>query len=96
MILAMLAAIAVTQRYTADFCPFLICAAALGCAAVEQCGQRTRIASSMLLSVATLWAVALTAAITLHYQGEMVWGAPNGTRERYQHLQRTVDAWFSH
>ena len=43
------------------------------------------------LAAATLWACALTFAMTLHYQGAMVWGVPDDTKARYQALRKTAD-----
>ena len=94
MTVAMCAAVAITHRYTADFCPALICCAAGGAAALTVVGRRIRLIALSILTVATVWSVLLTAAITLRYQGELVWGTPAGTQERYQQLQKRVDRWF--
>ena len=94
MTLALFAAIATAQRYTGDFCPFLICAAAFGLAACECAAPTPRFALRSALALATLSAVAVTGAITLHYQGEYLWGVPHETRVRYQNLRRHVDVFF--
>ena len=84
--LAMFAAIATAERYTGDFCPYLISAAAFALAAPVW--HRTGVA---LLVGATLWSCALTFAVTLHYQGQTVWGLAPEVRENYQQLRDRVD-----
>ena len=88
--LAMFAAIATSERYTGDFCPFLFCAAAFGLAA-----PRWRPLTTAALAAATLWACVLTWAVTIHYQGAMVWGVPADVTQSYQQLRQRVDN-FSH
>eukprot|EP01041_Mallomonas_annulata_P037266 gene37266-60526_t len=61
----MFTAIAMAERYTGDWIPFLVCAAAFGLATPVW----TRPAAT-LLALATLWACLLTFAMTLHYQGD--------------------------
>lgn len=93
MTLAMFTAIAITQRYTADFCPLLLTAAAFGTTAAETAGGRlTRIARTGIVA-ATIASVLITATITLHYQGSIVWGVPETVRTRYVEWCRGVDAW---
>ena len=87
--LAMFAAIATSERYTGDFCPFLFCAAAFGLAA--PCWRSLTTAA---LAAATLWACVLTCAVTIHYQGAMVWGVPADVTQRYQQLRQRVDNFF--
>ena len=87
--LAMFAAIATSERYTGDFCPFLFCAAAFGLAA-----PRWRPITTAALAAATLWACVLTCAVTIHYQGAMVWGVPADVTQRYQQLRQRVDNFF--
>ena len=36
--------------------------------------------------------VLVTLAITLHYQGELVWGVPEEIKARYQMLRHAVDS----
>lgn len=96
MTLALFAAVATAQRYTGDFCPFLISAATFGLAAVELTSSGWgRIARSIVV-LATVSAMAVTIAITLHYQGDTLWGVPDQTRIDYQQLRQRVDAWFGH
>jgi hypothetical protein len=44
---------------------------------------------------ATAAGLAVTFALTLHYQGETLWGVPEPVRERYQELRRRVDTIFA-
>ena len=94
MTLALFAAIATAQRYTGDFCPFLIGAAAFGLAATEALSARMRQAARGIIALLTLAGIAVTVALTLHYQGEYLWGVPEETRVRYQNLRRQVDTLF--
>jgi hypothetical protein len=91
MTLALFAAVATAQRYTGDFCPFLIAAAAFGLVAIEAAQPRWRNALRGAALSLTLAAAAVTSAITLHYQGDMLWGVPEDTRDRYQAMRRGVD-----
>jgi len=91
MALAMFTAVATAHRYTADFCPFLIAAAAFGFVALEAVAPRWRAAAHATLAVATLWAIFITAALTFRYQGEIVRGVPDEVRENYRALCERVD-----
>ncbi|MCX6955658.1 MAG: hypothetical protein NTV51_26235 [Verrucomicrobia bacterium] len=88
-LLAMAAAIAVAERYTGDFVPFLIAAAAFGLAAPVW-----RPAAIAALAAATLWACLLTFAMAIHYQGAMVWGVPDDVKQSYEQLRDRVDGIF--
>lgn len=92
--LAMLTAVAVTQRYTADFCPFLIAAAAFGVATFESSMVPMRRSIAMIASLLSAVGVLITFALTLHNQREIVWGVPEGTRRDYQLFRARVDAFF--
>ncbi len=87
MSLALFAAIATAQRYTADWLPFLTCAAVFALASLDTFTSRLRLALHFLLAVFTLAAVLLTFAFTLHYQRETVWGVPEEIRQSYQDLR---------
>jgi hypothetical protein len=87
MSVALFAAIATAQRYTGDWIPFLVCAAALGLAALETAPPRLRLALRTLLFACTLAAVLLTFALTLHYQRETVWGVAEEVRQSYQNFR---------
>jgi hypothetical protein len=85
--LAMFAAVASSQRYTADFLPFLVCAAALGLAMLDG----TRPALRALVGTLTVVAIVITLALTLRYQGELLWSIPSSVARDYQDLGQTVD-----
>jgi len=86
---ALFTAVAMSQRYTGDLCPFLIVAAAIGLAAREN--ARTGIVARTAIWTLTLWSILATLALTLQYQGEGVWGVPDDAHARYQHLRSGVD-----
>ncbi len=94
MALSMFAAIAVSHRYTADFCPFLIAAAAFGVAVMEGRSRWWRAGLVASLGVGTAMAVPLTVALTLNSQGEMVWLVPDSVRQRYGALRAKADQFF--
>lgn len=84
MTLALFTAVATSQRYTADWLPFLVGTAAFGLVAVETTSPRPRLLLRVLLSVLTLAAILITFALTLHYQRHLVWGVPEEARQSYQ------------
>jgi len=88
--LAMSAAIATAERYTGDWVPFLVCAGAFGLAAPSW-----RPLAIATLATATLWACLLTFAMTLHFQGAMVWGVSDHVKQNYQQLRDHVDGFFT-
>jgi hypothetical protein len=92
--LAMLTAVAVTQRYTADFCPFLIAAAAFGLVAIEAQAGRLRRVSIAIAATLGVLGVLITFALTLHNQREIVWGVPDDVRQSYQQFRAHVDGVF--
>jgi hypothetical protein len=92
--LALLAAVVISQRYTADFCPFLIGAAACGLAAIDASASRWRGIVLALFSGLTILSAGISLALTLHYQGAVVWGVQDEIVQRYQHLRARVDAFF--
>lgn len=94
MALALLAAIATAQRYTGDFCPHLIAAAAYGLAGLELLASARRRLARAAAALCTGAAVAVTFALTLHYQGETLWGVPEEARQNYQQWRRSVDRAF--
>ena len=91
MSLAMFTAIAITQRYTADFCPFLLVCGALGVAGIEQSGPWPRMLLRTTVAAGTVCAVLITFAITVHYQGADVWGVPEEIRAKYAMMRHGVD-----
>ena len=91
MTLAMFAAIAITHRYTADFCPFLIVAAACGLAGGDGLHGGWRRAFLAVSAVAVGASVLITLAITLHHQGQEVWGVPDEIKAKYAALRQGID-----
>jgi hypothetical protein len=92
--LAMLTAVAVTQRYTADFGPFLIVSAAFGISALEDLRSPLRAIAATAAAVAGLLGIAVTLALSLHNQREIVWGVPEELRRDYQEMRVRVDTFF--
>jgi hypothetical protein len=92
--LALATAVATSHRYTADFCPFLLGAAACGCLAVDDLTRRWRAPALALLGVLTVAALLIILALTLHYQGEGTWGVPDNVMQDYQKLRLRVDQFF--
>jgi hypothetical protein len=88
---AMLTAVAVTQRYTAEFCAFLIPLAAYGAAACAALARPARIAALILLTTLTVEAAGIEFALTLYQQRAVVWGAPVDAQEQYRAWQQRVD-----
>lgn len=93
--IALLAAVATAQRYTGDFVPFLVSAAAFGPAAAESARGWRRVVLRGGLIALTLVAVAANSAMALYYQGDTLWGVPEETRQNFQRIRRAADAWFS-
>jgi hypothetical protein len=91
MTAALFMAVAISQRYTADFCPALLIAAAFGLASAELLPRPLHRPLRLGLAGLTLLSLLITAAITLHYQGEGVWGVPQDVTDQYQALRKTVD-----
>jgi hypothetical protein len=91
MAAALLAAVAQSHRYTADFVPFLMAAAAFGLTATDTLSAGARRWWLAVTTVLTPAAIAITLAITLHYQGEGVWGVSDDIKERYLAMRRWSD-----
>ena len=94
MALLLLTAIATAHRYTGDFCPFLIAAAAWGLAGLDALTSRWRRVGLTLLGVGLAWSIALTAALTIHYQRAVVWGVAPEVKAEYQRWQQASERWF--
>ena len=94
MAAALFTAVVTSHRYTADFCPFFVASAAMGLAVLDsQAGWRRSIflgAASLL----TVLSVAMTLALSVLFQGQMVWGVPDDVKQNHQHLQKRVDTFF--
>jgi len=91
---ALFMAVAISQRYTADFCPALLVAAAFGLAAFELLPRGLLRATRIFTATLALCAMFITAALTLSYQGEGVWGVPADVKARYQSMRQAVDGFF--
>lgn len=89
---ALLTAIAVSHRYTADFLAALCLSAAFGVTALEIVPPKWRRAMQMGIALLALVSVLITVAITLRYQGEVVWGVPDDVKQNYQNLRRMMDS----
>jgi hypothetical protein len=87
-------AIAISQRYTADFCPALFIAATFGLVSAELLPRRLHRFARLGVAILAVVALFITAAITLHYQGEVVWGVPKDVTDHYQTLRKTVDTFL--
>lgn len=92
MVLALLTAIAISHRYTGDFCPPLVLAACLGATALDLLPASVRRIAWVLLVLLAVASVLVTLALTLHYQGEVVWGVPDEFKARYQMLRQAADS----
>lgn len=90
---AMLAAVATTQRYTADFCPWLIALAACGAAALSSI-RVNRAAVAFVAVVLLVGNIATEFAITLHTQRAVVWGVPAEVQQQYRMWQQRIDTWL--
>ncbi len=94
MSLALFTAVAISQRYTADFCPALILAGAFGLQAIDLLRPSWRRAALTTLALLTVAGALVTLALTLQYQGELVWGVPDDMKARYQSLRKAVDGFL--
>ncbi len=91
---ALLMAIAVTQRYTGDFCPFLIAMGAVGVSLIGGLEARLKIACVAVLIASLGVGTIVEAAMTLHTQRAVVWGVPADLQQQYRTWQHRIDAWF--
>lgn len=91
MTLALFTAVAISHRYTGDFCPALLLVGAFGLQALELLTPRLQRLTYALLAVLALWSIFVTVAATLHYQGDVVWGVPDEVKAHYESLRKTVD-----
>jgi hypothetical protein len=94
MTIALLAAIAVSHRYTGDFIPFLLGLATFGLSGIAVLPPTARQSLAVVVTVLTVAAVFITVALTLHYQGEVVWGVPDEVRAHYLSWRQTMDRLF--
>ena len=94
MAAALFMAIAISHRYTADFCPALVIGAAFGLVAGELLPQRLHLIFRIVTTGLVICAIFVTVTTTLHYQGEGVWGVPDATQAHYSSLRKTFDGVF--
>ncbi len=92
MALALFTAVAISHRYTGDFCAPLVLAAAFGAVAFDLLPTALRRLAWTLIGLLTVASVLVTLALALHYQGEGVWGVPDEFKARYQLLRQAVDS----
>jgi len=92
---ALLAAVAVSHRYTGDFVPFLLLASSLGLACLCELAGRLRILLLVPLLLLVLLSAFTTVALTLNYQGREVWGVDKEVRDRYVRMQQAADRLFN-
>ena len=86
--LALFTAVAISQRYTGDFCPFLIVASAFGLAAFEE--MRLGATARTVIWMLTLWSILATLALTFDFR-DGVFGIPDEAHARYQRLRSGAD-----
>jgi hypothetical protein len=91
---ALFMAVAISQRYTADFCPALLVAASFGLVAFELLPRGLLRTTRIFTATLALCAMFITAALTLSYQGDGVWGVPADVKARYQSIRNAVDGFF--
>jgi hypothetical protein len=91
MSLALFAAIATSQRYTADFLPFMVGAAALGTIMLDAARPALRNLGRLLFVGLTAFAILVSLALALRYQGELIWSIPERVTRDYQEMGRRMD-----
>jgi hypothetical protein len=91
MAFALFTAVAVSHRYTGDFCPPLILSGAFALHSLERLPVPWRRATMIFTAILAVLGIVITIAITLHYQGAVVWGIPNEVKARYESLRTSVD-----
>ncbi len=94
MALALFMAVVTSHRFTGDFCPLFIAWAACGVAVLDAEARGPRRWFLGATTVLTAASIAVTLAITLHFQGELVWGVPDETKRNYAEMRKRVDAFF--
>ena len=90
----LLCAVVISQRYTADFCPFIIILSALGLASVDSLALRTRIWVMSSFGVFTLAAVIITSLVCVSFQGGHTLGVSDADLRHYEWLKLRVDRLF--
>ncbi|MFA5264595.1 MAG: hypothetical protein WC378_12305 [Opitutaceae bacterium] len=88
-------AVVLSQRYTGDFCPFLICGSCLCLATIAATWTKGRTISIILASTLSLLSVMVMAGICIRFQSTDGCGADPSGMKRYQDFDYRVDALFS-
>ncbi len=94
MTLALGMAIVTSHRYTGDFCPLLIVFGAAGLAVLDAERRRERrlaLGATGALAAASIF---VTLALSLRFQGELVWGVPDDAKRNYEALRQSADRFF--
>lgn len=94
MCLALSMAIVTSHRYTADFCALLIVFGAAGLAVLDAEKRRHRtlaLSATAVLAAASIFA---TLALSVRFQGELVWGVPDDAKRNYEALRTSADKFF--
>jgi hypothetical protein len=94
LIACMLMFVATSHRYTTDFCPPLILAAAAGLAFIDTSSPRLRRTCLGVATAATLFAAAVTLGLALHFQVDLVWGVAEEVKVHFLRLRETTAGWF--
>ncbi len=94
MCLALSLAIVTSHRYTADFCALLAIFAAAGLAVLD--AEKRRHRALALGGTAALAAVSIfaTLALSVHFQGDIVWGVSDEAKRNYEALRTAADSFF--
>jgi hypothetical protein len=88
---AMFAAVCVSHRYTGDFIPVLLPLAAFGLVAMDRGERRWHALTRTVLTAAALASVVVTLGLSLRFQGEIVWGVPTESKQRYEKLRQRFE-----
>lgn len=94
MCMALSMAIVTSHRYTADFCALLVIFGAAGLAVLDAEKRRHRslaLGATAVLAAASVFA---TLALSVRFQGELVWGVPDEAKRNYEALRTSADTFF--
>lgn len=91
LVALLLMLVTIAPRYTADFCPYLFCAAALSLAALSSRSRPIPAWIHIALGVLVAVSIFVSLMITLRHQGEYVWGVPDDIKAHYQALKAFFD-----
>lgn len=94
MCLALSMAIVTSHRYTADFCALLVIFGAAGLAVLDAEKLRYRRLALGVTAVLAVAAAFATLALSVRFQGELVWGVPDEAKRNYEALRTSADQFF--